>query len=127
VREFTDIDKIVPIPCCPSYILGNLNLRGEIVTLVDLRHLLNLPLTDWGSNLKAMVVHLEDLVVGVAIEQVCDVTYVHSSQVMPVPAAIHSSKDEYLRGTVAYRDRMMSLLDLAKILTDGCLVVDEEP
>lgn len=127
VREFTDIDKIVPIPCCPSYILGNLNLRGEIVTLVDLRHLLNLPLTDLGSHLKAMVVHLEDLVVGVAIEQVCDVTYVHSSQVMPVPAAIHSSKDEYLRGTVAYRDRMMSLLDLAKILTDGCLVVDEEP
>ena len=36
VQAFTDITDFTPIPCCPNYIVGNMNLRGEIVTLVDM-------------------------------------------------------------------------------------------
>ena len=42
VHEFTDVTQITPIPCCPGYIVGNMNLRGEILTLVDVRSFLNL-------------------------------------------------------------------------------------
>lgn len=127
VREFTDIRDITPIPCCPDRIIGNMNLRGEIVTLVDIRRTLNLPVSGMKAALKAMVVHLDDLVAGIAIEEVCDVMYLHPSQVTPVPAAVHSANDEYLRGTAPYRHKMMSLLDLPKILSQGELEVNEEP
>lgn len=126
VREFTDISKITPIPCCPPHIVGNINLRGEIVTLVDVRGVLNLPIAGTNEASKVMVVRMEDLVAGVTVDEVFDVMYLNPTEMMPVPAAVHSINDEYLRGTAPYREKMMGVLDLPKILTKGGLTVDEE-
>jgi purine-binding chemotaxis protein CheW len=126
VREFTDISKITPIPCCPPHIVGNINLRGEIVTLVDVRGVLNLPIAATNQASKVMVVRMEDLVAGVTVDEVFDVMYLNPIEMMPVPAAVHSINDEYLRGTAPYREKMMGVLDLPKILTKGGLTVDEE-
>ena len=126
VREFTDISKITPIPCCPPHIVGNINLRGEIVTLVDVRGVLNLPIAAANQASKVMVVRMEDLVAGVTVDEVFDVMYLNPTEMMPVPAAVHSINDEYLRGTAPYREKMMGVLDLPKILTKGGLTVDEE-
>lgn len=126
VREFTDLRKITPIPCTPPHIIGNMNLRGEIVTIVDIRGLLHLPLDGIHTASKAMVVHHLDVVAAILVENVFDVIYLHPSQLMPVPVAIYSSNDEYLRGTAPYRDKIMMLLDLGKILSKGELVVNEE-
>ncbi|MBW4574694.1 MAG: chemotaxis protein CheW [Aphanothece sp. CMT-3BRIN-NPC111] len=126
VREFTQIGKITPIPCSPSHIVGNINLRGEIVTLVDIRGLLNLPIASASTASKAMVVRIDDLVAGVTVDNVFDVMYVNPSQMMPVPAAVHSIHDEYIRGTAPYQEKMMSVLELPKILTKGGLTVEEE-
>ena len=126
VREFTDIGKITPIPCCPPHIIGNINLRGEIVTLVDIRGLLNLPLATASKVPKAMVIRIDDLVAGLTVDNVFDVMYLNPSQIMPIPAAAHSMNDEYIRGTAIYREKMMSILELPKILMNGGLNVDEE-
>ncbi|AFZ11035.1 CheW protein [Crinalium epipsammum PCC 9333] len=126
VREFTDISKITPVPCCPPHIVGNINLRGEIVTLVDVRGVLNLPIAGTNEASKVMVVRMEDLVAGVTVDEVFDVMYLNPTEMMPVPAAVHSINDEYLRGTAPYREKMMGVLDLPKILTKGGLTVDEE-
>lgn len=126
VREFTDIRKITPIPCCPNYIVGNMNLRGEILTLVDIRTVLNLSTPEVNNVSKAMVVNVDDLVVGIAIDQVFDVMYLKPSDIMSVPAAVHSSNDEYLRGTALYSEKIMGILELPKILRQGVLTVNEE-
>ncbi|MBD1925815.1 chemotaxis protein CheW [Trichocoleus sp. FACHB-90] len=126
VREFTDIRHLQPIPCCPAHILGNMNLRGEILTLIDIRMVLNLEIANVVTASKAMVVYIDDLVVGVMIDAVFDVIYLNPSQMMPVPAAAHSMNDEYLQGTALYRETMMCILDLTKILLQGGLMVDEQ-
>ena len=126
VREFTDIRKVTPIPCCPAYIVGNMNLRGEILTLIDIRGVLNLPLGNLENTSKAMVACIDDLVAGLIVDEVLDVMYLHLSEMMPVPAAARSVNDEYLRGTVAYGEKMMAILDLPKILMQAGLMVDEE-
>lgn len=126
VREFTDVRNVTPIPCCPPYIVGNMNLRGEIVTLVDIRHVLNLAKGSAQNSPKAMVVHVGDVVAGVTVDAVFDVTYLLPSSVKPVPTAVHSEGTEYLLGTATYSDKMMSILDLSKILMQGALVVDQE-
>ncbi|MGK7878873.1 MAG: chemotaxis protein CheW, partial [Crocosphaera sp.] len=54
VREFINIYNVTSIPCCPQHILGNINLRGEIVTLVDIRSSLNLPIKT-GKNISKVV------------------------------------------------------------------------
>ncbi|TVU54098.1 MAG: purine-binding chemotaxis protein CheW [Arthrospira sp. PLM2.Bin9] len=134
IREFTDIHNVTPIPCTPPHIVGNMNLRGEIVTLVDIRGILGLPMDINGSSKKAAIVQVGEVVAGIIVNDIFDVTYLNPSAIKPVPAAVHSTQDEYLRGTAIYRDRqnpeaqnrMMSLLDLEKILVQETLVVNEE-
>lgn len=125
VREFTDLYKITPIPCCPPHIVGNMNLRGEILTLVDIRHILDLSRLDTLHSSKAMIVEVEDIVAGIMVEQVHDIVLVQSTDITAVPTAIHAIDDEYLLGTVSYHEKMLALLDIAKILLKGELVVDE--
>ncbi|HIK26798.1 MAG: chemotaxis protein CheW [Oscillatoriaceae bacterium SKW80] len=126
VREFTDIRKITPIPCTPPHIVGNMNLRGEILTLIDLRGVLNLPPNSIEATSKAMVLQVDDIVAGVVVDHVYDVTYLNPKEITPIPTAVHSSNDEFLRGTAPYRDKMMTLLDIPKIFAKGDLVVNEE-
>ncbi|MFB2922966.1 chemotaxis protein CheW [Aerosakkonema funiforme] len=126
VREFTESRKVTPVPCCPPHIIGNMNLRGEIVTLVDIRGVLNMPMLNIEIVTKVMVICVDDFVAGVIVDEVFDVAYLHPSQLSSVPTAIHSINNEYLQGTAPYREKMMSILDLQKIFTKGELIVNEE-
>ena len=127
VREFTEVQQITPIPCVGQQIAGNINLRGEIVTLVDIRGVLNMAIANLGQTPSAAIVSVDDIVAGVMIDEVRDVMYLHPSQLTPMPAAVHSAaNEEYLRGTAPYGDRMMSLLDIGKMLLLGELEINEE-
>jgi purine-binding chemotaxis protein CheW len=125
VHEFTDVTQITPIPCCPGHIVGNMNLRGEILTLVDIRGFLNLDATPDRQSKKAVVMRLDQLVAGVVVDEVFDVVYVHPKEISSIPTAIHSADNEYLKGVAKHEDSMMSLLDLPRLLTQGELVVNQ--
>ncbi|MEH2459115.1 MAG: chemotaxis protein CheW [Nostoc sp.] len=126
VHEFTEIQKITPIPCCPPHIVGNINLRGEIVTLININDVVDLPMNAVRSHQHAVVVRLDQRVAGIAVDDIFDVTYIHPSQMTTTPIALHSVKDDYLQGVAPYRDRMMSIINLSKLLTSEVLVVNEE-
>ncbi len=129
VREFTDIKQVTPVPCTPDRIVGNMNLRGEIVTLIDIRSVLNMSLNILETEnylSKAIVVEVADLVAGIVVDEILDIIYLNVSEMAAVPAALHSANREYLRGTAIYGEKMMAILNLQKLLTKGGLVVDEE-
>ena len=125
IHEFTDVNDVTPIPCCPPHIVGNLNLRGEILTLVDISGILNLPLLRSEKGHKAIVARLDQLVAGITVDEVFDVVYLHPADISPIPAAVHALNDEYIRGIAPYQDKQMSILDLPKLLNSSELVVDE--
>ncbi|SKB11508.1 putative CheW protein [Planktothrix sp. PCC 11201] len=126
IREFTDIHHITPIPCTPPHIVGNMNLRGEILTLVNIRGLVNLPLQTSQVLSKAMIVKINDIVAGIIVEGIFDVIYLKESEIKTIPTAVHLKQDEYLQGTAFYQDKMISILNVAKIMTQGELFVDQE-
>jgi purine-binding chemotaxis protein CheW len=126
VREFINIRDFTPIPCCPSHVVGNINLRGEIITLIDIRGILNLSTPSIETGAKAVVVGVDDIVAGLPVDEVLDVMYLSSSELNSVPVAVNANSHEYLQGTASYSEKMMSVIDLSKILTDGKLVVNEE-
>lgn len=125
IQEFTDVAQITPIPCCPRHIVGNMNQRGEILTLVDIRQFLHLDCSRPASQQKAVIMRVEQIVAGIIVDDVFDVVYVRPSDISSIPTAIHSAENEYLRGVAAYQDKMMSILDLPKLLTHGELDVDQ--
>lgn len=125
VREFINVRSFTPIPCCPPHIIGNINLRGEIVTLVDIRGTLNLAGSAIKTGTKAVVIQVEDLVAGLPVDEVLDVTYLNPIKMASVPIAADSASGTYLQGTASYSNKIMSVIDLARLLTKGGLIVDE--
>lgn len=126
VYEFTEVHKVTPIPCCPAHIVGNMNLRGEIITLVDIRPVLNLPNQGLVDDRKAIVVRLNQIVAGIVVDDIFDVLYVHPSEIVAAPVAMHAMNDEYLQGVIAYQNQMMSVISLSKLLSSNALVVNDE-
>jgi purine-binding chemotaxis protein CheW len=126
VREFVDIQNVIPVPCCPNSIIGNMSLRGEILTLVDLRTILNLPQTKMPNAAKAIVVEVEDMVAGILVEEVRDAMFLlNPKQRIPAAIALPSIHEKYLQGAVPYDGTMLGILNLPKLLLEGELTVDE--
>jgi purine-binding chemotaxis protein CheW len=125
VREFTNLEQVVPVPCCPSHIIGNMNLRGEILTLIDICQVLNLPPINLGKISQLIVVEVEDLRVGLVIEKVYDTIFVDVEEIDLVPAAIYSTNKKFFQGTLSYQKNMVSILNISKIMQSENLVVDQ--
>lgn len=126
VREFSDVKDVTPIPCCPAHIVGSMNLRGDILTLVDIRQVLKMPMGKATETNKVIVVRLNEMLVGIVVNMVFDVVYIRSSDITTVPAAVQSVSEENLRGTAPYHDKMLSILDLRKILESNDIIVNED-
>lgn len=124
VREFSHLRRVTAIPCCPPHIVGNMNLRGDILTLADIRGLLNIP--TGGSATEVMVIESGELSIGVPVDKVLEVIYLRPTDIDSLLAAAHEDKNEYCKGVAHYGESMVSILDMQKILAKGGLEVEEE-
>ena len=126
VREFTNIGNLTPIPCCPNHIVGNINLRGEIVTLVDIRNVLNLPTTPVSVGSPAVVVQVDDIVAGLPVDRVLEMASLNSTDITPLSGILSDFGEQYIRGTAFFQEKILRVLDLPKLFTQGELVVNEQ-
>lgn len=124
VREFIKISKITFIPCTPDYLIGNMNLRGEILTLVNISQVLNLEAKNTQKSAKAVVINVDDIVVGIAVEEVFDVIDFPSTAIKPIPLAVEGNMAEYLQGMTTYLDRPLNIIDLPKLIAQDVLTVE---
>ena len=124
IREFAEIRDIVPIPCCPEFIVGNMNLRGDVLTLIDIRTVLKM---SGGVAIppNVIVARVEKLVVGILVDEVVDSIHLNPRNIKPIPSTLKEMSEGYLKGTALYRERMLSLLDLPVLLMSGELTIDE--
>ncbi len=115
VREFIKVQNVRPIPCCPDRIIGNMNLRGEIMTLVDIRPALNLDSSQ--VNTEAIVAQLGSLVAGISIDELHDILYLDPAELAMVPVANQSSRQGLVMSTIPYREQLLSILNLPQLLS----------
>jgi purine-binding chemotaxis protein CheW len=126
VREFTDIGNLTPIPCCPNHIVGNMNLRGEIVTLVDIRNVLNLPRVPVSIGSQVVVVQVDDIVAGLPVDRVLEMTYLNFEDMTSLSGTLSEIDEKFILGSTLFQEKMLRILDLPKIFTHGRLAVNEE-
>jgi purine-binding chemotaxis protein CheW len=132
IQEFCDIVRPCPIPCCPPHILGAMNLRGNLFTLLDLRAALNLPRAAQASN-KAVIVRAStwlgtghgEQAVGVAVDQVHDVIYLREEELQELPAALREQHAAEIKGTAPYAGRAITVLNLSALLAQEEWIVNE--
>jgi purine-binding chemotaxis protein CheW len=103
-----------------------MNLRGEIVTLVDIRNILNLPTNPVSLGSQTVVVQVDDIVAGLPVDQVWEMVYLNEAEMTPLSGVFSELGEQYLRGTAFFQEKILKVLDLAKIFTQGELVVNEQ-
>ncbi len=117
VREIIRMQNITKVPGAHTFVEGVINLRGRVVPVVDLRKRLSL---DAGSQTQAsriVVVDINGQDVGVIVDAVTEVSRIDTASIEPPSSMITSSDSDYLRGIAKLEDRMIILLDLARVLS----------
>jgi purine-binding chemotaxis protein CheW len=117
VQEFSTLGEVTPIPCSPDHLAGYMNLRGDILTLLDLRSILKMPVLSGASSEKVIVVRHEGLLAGILVDEVLDLISLRPTDLSPVPASVKPLGEGLLKGTAPYGKAMLSVLNLTKILT----------
>jgi purine-binding chemotaxis protein CheW len=123
VQEFCDIAQVRPIPCCPPHILGAMNLRGDLLTLIDPRAALKLPAASRGG--KAVVARLGGQAVAIAVDEVRNVVYLRRNELQAPPAGLREQCGAEFMGTAPYAGRIMTALDLPALLAREEWIVNQ--
>lgn len=124
VREFIQIGKITTIPCCPEHVVGNMNLRGEILTLIDISQSLDLGANWQHQPPKAVVIEVDDITAGIVVDEVYDVVDLRREEIKPVPAAMTGAAAAYFTGVANYKNRTLNAIDVSKLLAGGTMTVE---
>jgi purine-binding chemotaxis protein CheW len=127
IREFSEVHSLTPIPCCPDHIVGLMNLRGDLITVLDIAGSLGLASMRAHADRKIIVLNRSDGGVGVLVDDVLDVLTLSEKAMLPALSTVHSGGEDHRHGMLPYGKRMVSLLDLPALLMQQNLIVNEIP
>jgi purine-binding chemotaxis protein CheW len=116
VREVRDMQAVTPIPGSDPCITGVTNLRGQIITLMDLRKRLSLTIKDGGSD-KIIVIEMKNHAIGVLVDSVTEVSTLSGKDVEQ-NSELALGFDKYVIGVGKQNSKLVVLLDLIKIVQD---------
>jgi purine-binding chemotaxis protein CheW len=116
VQEVIRSGNITPVHGSPDFIVGVLNLRGRIVTVIDLGRKMDLPAGEPTANSRVIIVDWKGEHVGLLVSEVADVVSVDRDGVSPPPANAKVADRKYLSGAFKAGDRVIALLDAGAVL-----------
>lgn len=116
VREVLRVTDITPVPGSPEYVLGIINLRGNVVTVIDCRRCFNLPDKEHDDLSRIVIVEASDQIVGVLVDSVAEVVYLRSSQIDHAPTVGADDSAKYIQGVYSRDDELLILVDLNKLI-----------
>lgn len=120
VREIVKAQEITPVPGTADYVLGIINLRGKIVSVVDLAQRLGLGKATVDRASRILVVDLDGFTVGFLVDAATEVMKLEADSIDPAPDELKDSiRDDYLQGVGKLDGRLVIILDLRHLLSDG--------
>ena len=118
VQEVLRVTEIAPVPGAPSYVLGIINLRGNVVTVIDTRKRFGLPSSELDDSSRIIVIESEKQVVGILVDAVAEVVELHEGDIDAAPNVGTEDSSRYIQGVATREDGLLILVDLNKLLTD---------
>ncbi|TAK39429.1 MAG: purine-binding chemotaxis protein CheW [Betaproteobacteria bacterium] len=122
VREIYPLHELTPLPCTPPFVLGIVNVRGQILSVIDIKKFFDLPQKGLTDLNKVIVLRSESMEFGVLTDLIAGTRVVPVRELKPSLPTLTGIREEYLRGVTA--DRTV-VLDAAKLLSDPKIVVHE--
>lgn len=119
VREIVRVQDVTRVPHAPAQIRGVMNLRGRILPVVELRGRLGLDAAVLTHESRVVVVEVEKRTLGLLVDAVAQVTRVSERLIASPPEEVRSAGAEAVTGVARLGDRLLILLDLARLLGAG--------
>ncbi len=123
IRETLPLKELTPVPCTPPFVLGLINVRGQIVSVMDIKRFFDLPEKGLTDLNKVIILQDGGMVFGVLADAVCGVRTIPRAELHPSLPTLTGIREEYLKGVTGER---MVVLDGRKLLSDRRIVVHEE-
>jgi purine-binding chemotaxis protein CheW len=123
VREVLPLKELTPLPGTPAYVLGIINVRGQILSVIDLRVFFELPRDAQTRAGKVIVLKSGDMEVGLAADVVVQARSIPLDEIHPALPTMTGIRETYLRG-IAGGD--LVILDVGRLLADKSIVVNDE-
>jgi purine-binding chemotaxis protein CheW len=118
VREIVRVVQITYLPKAPVFIEGVVNLRGQVLAVIDLAKRIGVTPKERSENNRIIVVEVGENTVGMIVDSVSEVLRLPAEFVEEVPSLVETEVPEhYIRGVGKLKDGLLVLLDLKKILT----------
>ncbi len=118
VQEVLRVTEIAPVPGAPDYVLGIINLRGNVVTVIDTRLRFGLPSNELTDSSRIVIIESEKQVVGILVDAVAEVVELTESQIDAAPNVGNEENSRYIQGIATMGDILLIVVDLHKLLTD---------
>ena len=118
VQEVLRVSEITPVPGAPPYILGIINLRGNVVTVLDTRMRFGLPIYETDDASRVVIVESKGNVLGILVDSVAEVVYLRSSDIETAPNVGNDESSKYIQGVYSNEGNLLILVDVNKLLSN---------
>jgi purine-binding chemotaxis protein CheW len=125
VREIVRVQEITKVPGTPEFVMGVINLRGKIISVVDLGRQLGQPPTEIGRSSRILVIQLDGVTIGFLVDAATAVMKVPAEAIEPPPEMTGDIKADYLDGVAKLEGQLAILLNLKKVLTRDAVAATE--
>ncbi|MGY0375111.1 chemotaxis protein CheW [Clostridium sp. JNZ J1-5] len=114
VQGINDIMEITKVPKAPQHIKGLINLRGNVISLLDINLLLNISKTEENEQSNIIILKMQDEQVGITVDQVDEVLEIEEN----IVEKVDDQRKGYIKGVINFKDRVVTLIDIDKLFVN---------
>jgi len=118
VREVLRDIEIAPVPGAPDYVLGIINLRGNVVTVIDTRSRFGLPTGETNTESRIIIIENNDQTLGLLVDSIAEVADILKSQIELTPNIGNDDSSKYIQGVHSKDGELLILVSVDKVLND---------
>ena len=115
IKEIVPVSDITYVPGMPAYILGVMNVRGEIESVLDVKNLLGLPATPFARQSRILIGEVNEVRSGLLVDSVEDVLEIPEDQILKPGSVLDAKQADYIVGETRYKGHELILLALGNI------------
>lgn len=118
VQEVLRYTEIAPVPGAPDYVLGIINLRGNVVTVIDTRQRFGLMPSEVSDSTRIMIIEADHQVVGIMVDSVAEVVYLKQSEIETAPNVGNDESAKFIQGVCNKNNELLILVELDKLMSE---------
>jgi purine-binding chemotaxis protein CheW len=118
VKEVLKLQVIAPVPGAPDYVLGIINIRGTLISVVNTRSRFGLQDREADDNTRIVIIEIGKHIIGILVDSVAEVVYLRRSQIESAPQINRDDSAKFIQGVYHRDNQLLILVELEKLLSE---------